>query len=294
MKLMDKFSFNFGVVMFGAFAYIMGRWPNDMFYTFYAILVPTMNFLRWYDWQKSGWHYYLFDFCYYAGAFIWAFVVLYPKNKDLYHVGFHFSNGVLAVSTIVFDNALIFHKMQFLISLALHTIPLLTFYNIRFVTMKQEANLPEDQRRFLTHDSQMPLFSEEGFHYHFKMPFAVYFGWQILYTIFMFNILQKRIKDRNYETLHKWFVTDIGWAVNIRKKVGWNYSQYVFLAGHAIYFATTHIISVIAYYNEWAHVLFIPIWLGYAVWRGSGYYVKYFNYTHRLEQIEAAKKAAEE
>ena len=145
MKLLDKMSFNFGVVCFACFAYIMGRWPNDHFYSFYAFIVPMMKFLRWYDWKKQGWHYYLADFCYYAGTCAWLFVVLYPKNKELYHVSFHFSNGILAVSTIVFDNALIFHKLQFLVSLALHTIPMLTFYNIRFVTMEAEKHLPEDR-----------------------------------------------------------------------------------------------------------------------------------------------------
>jgi hypothetical protein len=136
MKLMDRMSFNFGVAVFGAFAYIMGRWPNDIFYTFFCCVLPAMTFLRWYDWRKSGWHYYLADFCYYGSFTVCIYVAFCPKNKDLYHVGFHFANGILAVSAVAFDNALIFHKVQFLISLALHTMPLLVYYNIRFVTMK--------------------------------------------------------------------------------------------------------------------------------------------------------------
>lgn len=46
MKMLDKIAFNFGVVMFGGFAYIMGRWPNRGFYIFYAIFVPTMIAIR--------------------------------------------------------------------------------------------------------------------------------------------------------------------------------------------------------------------------------------------------------
>ena len=111
MKLLDKMSFNFGVIVFGSFAYIMGRWPNDVFYYLYASIIPMMILLRWYVWRGTGDHYYVADFCYYASTVIWIFVVLYPKNKDMYHVSFHFSNGILAVSTIAFGNALIFHKL---------------------------------------------------------------------------------------------------------------------------------------------------------------------------------------
>lgn len=51
MKLMDKMSFNFGVIIFGSIAYIMGRWPNDIFYYLYAFIIPTMMLLRWYVWR---------------------------------------------------------------------------------------------------------------------------------------------------------------------------------------------------------------------------------------------------
>lgn len=118
--------------------------------------------------------------------------------------------------------------------------------------MVAEQKLPEEERRFLTHDTKMPLFSEEGFHYHFKIPFAVYFGWQFLYGIFFFNFLYSRIRERNYGTLHKWFVFDVSWGKKIRKQVGFKNSQYVFLFGHAVFFSTCHIISITAYYYEWA------------------------------------------
>ena len=145
MKLMDKLTFNFGVILFAVMAFIMGRSStlqhDTFFYNFYAVLIPTMIFVRWYVWRKSGAHYYLFDFCYFANIIIWIFVMFFPKNEDLYLVCFHFANGTLGVSTVAFSNALVFHKIQVLITLGLHTIPLLVFYNIRFVSMKHQASL---------------------------------------------------------------------------------------------------------------------------------------------------------
>lgn len=148
MKLLDKLTFNFGVIIFASLAYIMGRsstlQSDTFFYVFYAVLFPAMILFRWWSWRKTGHHYYLFDFCYYSNLIIWVYIVFYPKNEDLYLVCFHFSNGTLAVSTLAFSNALVFHKIQVLITLALHTIPLLVFYNIRFVSMKNQVDLPDD------------------------------------------------------------------------------------------------------------------------------------------------------
>ena len=51
MRFVDKLSFNWGVFMFASFAYIMGRWPDDFFYTYYAFLIPTMFTIRWLEFK---------------------------------------------------------------------------------------------------------------------------------------------------------------------------------------------------------------------------------------------------
>ena len=108
-KLKDKLSFVLGVCIFVMFAYIMGRWPNDFFYKFYATFVPLLVFIRFVDYKTKKWHYFLLDFCYFAGAMVILFVAFFPKNEELYRLAFIYSNGMLAVSTAAFNNALIFH-----------------------------------------------------------------------------------------------------------------------------------------------------------------------------------------
>lgn len=67
LKLYDKFSFVLGVFIFGMFAYIMGRYPNDFFYTFYKTFIPLLIFIRFVDYKPKKLHYFLTDFCYWAG-----------------------------------------------------------------------------------------------------------------------------------------------------------------------------------------------------------------------------------
>jgi hypothetical protein len=80
LKLYDKFSFVLGVFIFGMFAYIMGRYPNDFFYTFYKTFIPLLIFIRFVDYKPKKLHYFLTDFCYWAGLQVILFVGFFPKN----------------------------------------------------------------------------------------------------------------------------------------------------------------------------------------------------------------------
>jgi hypothetical protein len=124
-------SFNLGVFIFGMFSYILGRWPNDFFYTFYSFFVVIMILLRFKDYKEKKWHYFLIDFCYYAGAFVLIFICIAPKSEMFYRLAFLYANGSLAVSTAAFGNAMIFHKLDNLISLVTHPVPLVCMWNVK-------------------------------------------------------------------------------------------------------------------------------------------------------------------
>ena len=145
MKLLDKSSFVLGVLMTIMFAYFMGRWPHTRFYTAYTICIPLLILIRFVDYKKKGWHYYLTDFCYFGGLIVLLFISVYPKNMLMYRAAFMFANGALASATAAFSNALIFHKFDHLISLVTHPVPLVCMWNIRQITMEEQKNLPEDQ-----------------------------------------------------------------------------------------------------------------------------------------------------
>jgi hypothetical protein len=121
----------FGVLMTMFFAYVMGRWPNTHYYTAYIIVVPSVILIRFINYRPKGWHYFLFDFCYYGSATVLLFIAYFPKNMVMYRCAFMFANGALAASTAAFNNSLIFHKFDHLINIVTHAIPLICIWNVR-------------------------------------------------------------------------------------------------------------------------------------------------------------------
>jgi len=136
---MDKLSFIMGVCLLIATTYILGRYPHDLFYSFHCLTIITLVIYRFWTYRKKGWHYYLFDFCYFANTLIIIFLLFFPKNDILFKVFFVYANGPFGVAIPAFKNSMIFHKLDNLISVTIHIIPQLTSWNLRWNTIQFES-----------------------------------------------------------------------------------------------------------------------------------------------------------
>ena len=282
MQLKDKLSFVLGVFLCGTFAYMIGRWPNDFFYKFYLVLVPIMCLIRFIDYKPKGWHYFLIDFCYYAGAIVLMFIGFYPKSPVFYRLAFMYANGSLATSTAAFSNALIFHKFDNLISLITHPVPLVCMWNVKQITMYEQKDLPESERYFINHPYDESFFSKEALYLNFVVPYGVYFLWAIAYYFINFHFKTKKIEERDYKTLFRYFSHSVPWAKKIIEEAGPKKSPYVFMGYHCIFFTVSHLFALMSFYSNTMHTLLMFVWLGIGVWNGSCFYVKFFEYTKQL------------
>lgn len=260
----------------------MGRWPNDFFYQFYLVFVPLMCFIRFVDYKPKGWHYYLIDFCYYAGAIVLLFIGIYPKSPVMYRLAFMYANGSLATATAAFSNALIFHKFDNLISLVTHPVPLLCMWNVKYITMFEQKDLPEDKRYFLNHPFEENFFSWEAFYLNFVIPYLVYFVWAVIYYQINFRFKTKKIEEKEYKTLFKYFSQNVPWSKKLIEEVGPKKSPMLFMGYHCVYFSISHFFAVISFYSTLIHTFLMLMWLTIGVWNGSCFYVKFFEYTKQL------------
>lgn len=123
VRLFDKLSFIAGVMLLVMTTYMLGRYPNNGYYTYHTAVVTALVLFRFLNYRKKGWHYYLFDFCYFANSLILLFLNVYPQSDLLFKVFFVYANGPFGVAIPAFKNSMIFHKIDNLISLTIHVIP---------------------------------------------------------------------------------------------------------------------------------------------------------------------------
>lgn len=105
----DKVSFIFGVVLLIMTTYILGRHPNTLYYYFHMVTVVVLVGIRLVNYKSKGWHYYLFDFCYFANIATLYFLIYDSKNDYLFKVIFCYANGPLGLAIAAFRNSMVFH-----------------------------------------------------------------------------------------------------------------------------------------------------------------------------------------
>jgi Protein of unknown function (DUF2838) len=143
-RLADKLGFVVGIFIIVSFSYMIGKYPNDLFYLYYLLLTILMLILRMAHYYTMGWHYYIADFCYYANFLILWLLYFNPHSAQLVKICFLFSHGALGFSIWLFRNSLVLHKIDTLTSLGIHLLPVLITYHIRWFTIPEQSNLPED------------------------------------------------------------------------------------------------------------------------------------------------------
>ena len=84
------------------------------------------------DFRKKKQHFLLVDFCYWANWLCLMYIWVLPKNTALFQVVFLCANGPLAWSVLAFNQSLVFHKWQQVVSVFIHVSPMLLTYGLRW------------------------------------------------------------------------------------------------------------------------------------------------------------------
>ena len=155
--------------------------------------------------------------------------------------------------------------------------------------MLTEKHLPEEERYFLLHPENESFFSKEALLMNFVYPYAFYLLWAIIYSLINFTICAKKIRERRYDTLYRYFET-IGWSKKIMARAG-KFAPIVFMAFHFAFFSIGHFIAIISFYSLWMHQILMMVWVLSCIYNGSCYYVRFFEYTKKLSQLQKTKMA---
>ncbi|TNV72987.1 hypothetical protein FGO68_gene9866 [Halteria grandinella] len=287
VRLQDKLSFVMGVFLLIFTTYVLGRYPNDFWYIYHCLVVISLVAYRFYNYRQKGWHYYLFDFCYFANILIMIFLNFTPKNDILFKVFFVYANGPFGLAIPAFKNSMIFHKLDNLISVTIHLVPMVSSWNLRWHTLQEEAT--KDTRYFLTLSPETESFTTYLTRL-FLIPLSLYLLWAFLYSLKVFVISSKRIKDRNYETMYIYYMNQ-PWAAKIllNTPLGPRAAPFIFMTFHVTFFVVSSVFAGMAYFSFTVHSVMMMTWIGLSVWNGANFYMEYFS-----RKYESGLKALEE
>jgi hypothetical protein len=271
----DKFAYLFGSTIIIAFTYFLGAYPNDYLYSFTVPLLLGLIASRYVHYILVGWHMYLVDFCYFANFLMIYYLVFDSKNEALMTSVYLYATGPLAIGIVAFRNSLVYHKIDFLTSLAIHSVPLLTVYNFRWVTIPTQSGLAEDERRFNNITPFSNLEWNEYLNLMIYNPCKFYITWFVIYGLINFVIAAESIRRMNYDSTYKYFQRK-PWAKKLMDSFGPNIGPFIFLAFHFTYFFITLLFAILQFHCRWLNIICVLSLLYISAWNGACFYMEYF------------------
>ncbi|KAJ7122807.1 hypothetical protein C8R44DRAFT_621827 [Mycena epipterygia] len=279
VRTLDKVSFFFGVMSLLGSALMFGLAPQwiHIFYTLQSCyLLP----LRAYTYKKRGWHYFLFDLCYYATILNFIYIWLLPSSPALFVACYCLSHGSLASAVITWRNSLVFHDQDKVTSLFVHIYAPFTFTVIRHFYPSAEVRFPALLE--LSHLQPMRALLLSG---------GIYLSWQLLYWKFVIHDRRAKIESGQRTTSFSFLLNDKrGMIGRYLASVPPAYREAAFMTGQLLYSILTEVPAVYILYDSafWS-ATFLLLIFSISVWNGAGYYIEVFGRKFERE-LEALRK----
>eukprot|EP00931_Biecheleriopsis_adriatica_P091207 TRINITY_DN65102_c0_g1_i1.p1 TRINITY_DN65102_c0_g1~~TRINITY_DN65102_c0_g1_i1.p1 ORF type:complete len:395 (+),score=51.20 TRINITY_DN65102_c0_g1_i1:53-1186(+) len=254
----DKNWYIMGASNVGLTSYILGAAPS-LYYIYYTPKVISLILLRFVKFRQKKQHYLLWDFCYWANYLCLFYCWLMPSSPAVFRTMFMCSNGPLAWSVLAFNHAMIFHSYAHVTSVVVHVSPLLLTYGLRWYGAPMSNSAGAAHFKVCDTDLescvQVPyltlIFDGLG---------RFYIWWLIMYYVFIFFALGKRIEERGYQTLWDRILVMKPIGPLLKKLLEWFPKllvQLVYLMIHLVFSTVTMCLAALLWYSQIAHLAFM-------------------------------------
>lgn len=230
----------------------------------YFILMP----LRFKTFKDKKWHYYMLEFCYYAGFLLNLFIIQERFLNGIYNHYFisvyTFASGPLMFAIYLNKDKLFLHSLSNLTTTYIHMTPALMVWGLRWHNKGQDF-----QELYPIDFSYQHII--QSYIDMLKITMPLYLLWAVSYYICMFVLAWDRIYEKDNMTMYRQFAEKE--STEISKYVKTIESQYVkgllYLGTHLISFLITSFIAIIMFNDYYVNTIMVILAFISINWFGS-------------------------
>ncbi|ORY43873.1 hypothetical protein BCR33DRAFT_785666 [Rhizoclosmatium globosum] len=265
VQMIEKVTFLVGVFTLLGIQQLLLLYPQHIL-TFYVWTLIPLMVIRYVDFHRQKWHYFLIDFCYYVNAALFYFLIRTPTDPWLFKILFVWSNGPLMWAIVMWRSGLVFHSLPHITTIYIHLLPALVTYVIRW--------LPSEE--LLASNLCVALDCGISLSEMYSWPILLYLLWQALYLVKTEWVDREKLQaDSEIGTSLRHMV--IFYKDHPLGKIAFSFGpQGITVMYVLMQLAYTCIVSIPVYlfyrsqYAHWAFILFIT---AMSIWNGAGYYI---------------------
>jgi len=284
LKTSDKLAFTVGIVVLLVSEMVLLEYPT-MFYKLYtALLIPLLT-ARFFSYEKSKFHYFMLDFCYFAQFMLLVYLYAVPTNYIWFQVVFCATNGPLLTGIVMWRNSLVFHDLDKLTSVFIHLFPPLVTFTQRWYESPEFSVCAPGESCTMNYFIVTAL------------TIFIYLLWQFMY------LFKTEVVDGRKLRSDKSIMTSARWMSQVKPHPIWKYFRKrgakeshvipVLVGVQLFYTIATLIPTIIIFHNFFLHAMYIAVISLICIWNGANFYFDVFSesYTKRLkvQMIDATK-----
>ena len=233
---------------------------------------------RFIDWKKSHFHYFMTEFCYFANLCVLSYFVMtrygyFDEDPELgnwfFRLAFTIANGPLALAAFTLGDKLVFHDIQYAISLIIHLSPAMLTWSFRWNSIGQLAEPNADLASF----ALSKLWTDGVRNLATAIP--VYLAWFVWYIIVVMIFLRRRIAEKKNVTMYSYLTGGksnhpINWILNYVP--GGFLKQMVYMFIHMLTIIPTMFLTSLWWNSFLLHTAFVMTLGLSSLWHASSYY----------------------
>lgn len=259
-----------------------------------CVTFQVFQFCRFFAYRSINEHFFCVDFCYFLQLSTWLNLLACPSSLGYsdqcqiwFKINYCLALGPIAFAIVAWQNSLVFHSIDKVTSFALHIMPGLTYYLLRWDPRMIEAGLAVKLEN---------LTLKEQFLY----PMTFYLCWQLFYFYLQYTIIEK---DRTLVTSLRHLVNDRKmpatiWGTRYAVKFGFikpgeNLNPYklsiiLMFALFQFAYMTICLIPTILMYNfEIVNGLYLVLITVVAIVNGGSYYIQIFSQRYNAKFLSS-------
>ncbi|KAG9245196.1 hypothetical protein BJ878DRAFT_548698 [Calycina marina] len=288
VTLREKVSFICGVLNVLISGYLIGGYP-EFFHYWYTVQLLYFMPIRYYTYQKRGYHYFLADLCYFVNFMVFLSIWVFPQSKRLFISTYCLAMGNNAVAIAMWRNSMVFHSFDKVTSLFIHIMPCVTLHSIvHLLPLEYQQDrypavfaIKTSPRGSKTHYSllDMTLWS--------TIPYAV---WQLSYH-FLITVRRREKIAAGRPTSFTWLRKSYSkvWLGKIVLSLPDSLQEPAFMLIQYFYAVLTMLPCPVWFWYRHASASFLMAVFCWSVYNGATYYIDVFGKRFQNE-LEAMRK----
>lgn len=288
ITLREKISFICGVMNIFISGFLIGGYA-EYFHLWYTAQLLYFMPIRFFTYQRRGYHYFLADLCYFSNLLLMLSLWIFPSSKRLFMASYCLAFGNNAVAIVMWRNSLVFHSFDKVTSLFIHIMPCATLHCVvHLYTPEQQATRFPAIFNVRNSAPGSPaaygnLFSMLAWS---SLPYAL---WQLVYYVFITVRRRDKIaagRPTSFTWLRKSYSK--AWLGRLVLSLPNALQEPAFMSIQYSYAVLTMIPCPIWFWYKHASSAFLMVVFTWSVYNGSTYYIDVFGKRFQKE-LESMK-----